>query len=131
MFDKKTKKTILDVAKAVIVLIIIATPILFLFFDDALALFLGLLFGSSVTFLMFVELAMTIKKAVQMEASRANAYTMSKYYLRFLIYGVVIFVSIKAPYINVIGTVIGLLSVKVVIYITNIIVQKKSKRKEE
>ncbi len=131
MMDAKTKKTIIDVAKFVVLFDIIATAIMFLFFQDGMALFLGLIFGSLVTLLMFVELAITIQKAVNMEASKANAYTTSKYYLRFIIYGVVIFVSIKAPYINVIGTVIGLLSVKVIIYITHIIVKKKSIRKEE
>ncbi len=131
MFDAKTKKTILDVGKFIILFIILSAIVLFLFINDPLPLFLGILFGSSVTFLMFVELAITIKKAVTMESSKANAYTMSKYYLRFLIYGIVIYVSIKAPYINVIGTVIGLLSVKVILYITNIIVTKNSNRKEE
>ncbi len=131
MFDANTKKTLLDVAKFVVTFDVIAAIILFLFIPEPLPLFLGLIFGSSVTFLMFVELAITIKKAVNMEEHRAKAYTMSKYYMRFLVYGVVIYVLIKACYISVIGTVIGLLSVKVVIYITNIIVQKNSKRKEE
>lgn len=132
MFDAKTKKTILDVFKFVVLFDLLIAAVFFVFFrKEAPGLTLGMIFGSLATFLMFVELALTIQKAVHMEKSRANAYTMSKYYLRFLIYGVVVFVSIKAPYINVVGTVIGLLSVKVVIYITNIIVQKNSKRKEE
>ncbi len=131
MLDKKTKKTIKDVAIYVFILDIIAAAVMYFFFEDGLRLIFGLVFGSLITLLMFVELAITIQKAVNMEASKANAYTTSKYYLRFLIYGVVIFVSIKAPYINVIGTVIGLLSVKVIIYITHIIVKKKSIRKEE
>ncbi len=131
MFDESTKKTILDVAKYVSIFNVIAAVILFLFIPEPLPLFLGLIFGSLATLLMFLELAVTIEKAVKMEKDRAKAYTASKYYLRVLIYGVVIFISIKASFINVIGTVIGLLSVKVVIYITNIIVQKNSKRKEE
>ncbi len=130
MFDSTTKKTILDVSKFVCFFNIIIFAIIFIFVDDPFPMILGVLFGSLTTLLMFVELAMTLEKSLKMKASTASAYTMGKYYIRFAIYGIVIFVSIKASYINVVGTVIGLLSVKTVIYIINILL-KKSKGKEE
>lgn len=127
----ETKKTIIDVLKAVIILVLIISVIFLFVFENSKTYILGLVFGASVSFLLFIELAITISKAVTMRAEKANSYTALKYNLRLLIFGVVIFISIKSPYINVIGTVIGLLSVKFVIYFINIFINKNSQRKEE
>ncbi len=131
VMDAKTKKTVIDLAKVVIIFDIVASIVIFLFAEDitgrkAIPLLLGFDFGSLITLLMFLELALTLEKAVKMEKDRANAYTAGKYYFRVLIYGIVIFISIKADYIDVIGTVVGLLSVKVIIYIKHIIFKKNS-----
>jgi hypothetical protein len=40
--------------------------------------------------------------------------------LRYVIYGVVLWVSIQADYIHVLGTVVGLLLIKVVLFTTNL-----------
>ncbi len=127
----ETKKTITDVLKAVVVLISISSAILFFVLNDPIPYILGLVFGASVSFLLFVELAITITKSVKMTPGKANAYTAFKYHLRLIIFGVVIFVSIKVPQVEAIGTIAGILSVKLVIYFINIFLSKKSQRKEE
>ncbi len=122
----EVKKTIKNLFKFVVIFNMLFALILFIFIAKPMPLFLGCVFGSSAAFLMFIELAITIQKAIMLEESKANAYAAAKYYLRFFVYGMVIFVSIKTSHINVIGTIIGLLSVKVIIYITNIVVNKNS-----
>ncbi|NLK72879.1 MAG: ATP synthase subunit I, partial [Clostridiales bacterium] len=73
--------------------------------------------GTLIAVLNFNLLSNTMEKAAQMAPERAQRYASSKYYIRFAIYGVVLYISIIAPYINEVGTIIGLLTVKLVILI--------------
>lgn len=103
--------------------------------DSPLPFTIGLLFGSIMALLNFRLLSLTLEKAIKMEPSRAQIYAGSRYTLRFVITGVVIFVSIKADHINVLGTVIGIISLKLVILATEFFHNSKLKiiqsRKEE
>lgn len=127
----ETKKTISDVFKAVLLLVLLISAGFFLFIPSYMPYILGLILGATVSFLGFIELAFTITKAVKMEPSKANAYSAFKYHLRLIIFAAVILASIKLPQLDVVGTIVGLLSVKLVIYIMNAFSQKKSNRKEE
>lgn len=128
---KEIKTTLLDVLKYLAIFLVPVLGLSFFLAPRPYAFMLGVIFGSLTSYLAFVELALTMTRAVKMQGLRSAIYVNAKYYLRLLIYGVVIYVSIKAPYIDVYGTVVGLLLVKLIIYITNIIFTKKSKRKEE
>lgn len=86
---------------------------------DALHLIYGLLFGFLIGILHFFELGTTLEKAVRMSPGKAQSYAVRKYIIRYVVTGIVIFVSVKAPYINVLGTILGLFSVKLAIYISN------------
>lgn len=71
-----------------------------------------------------------------MPPKKANSYATRHYFIRFVISGVVLFISIQAPYINIFGTIIGLLLIKFVIYFTNLFNDKEYfkniiRRKEE
>lgn len=68
----------------------------------------------------FRALALTLEKAVSMPSAKAQVYASSRYFIRFLTNGIVIFVSIRADYINVIGTIIGLIIIKLVVLGTNL-----------
>ena len=90
----------------IISLFLIKTPLPFL---------LGLIFGTIISILNFRLLALTIEKAVKLEPGKAQTYTASRYMIRYFIVGIVLYVSIKANYINVLGTAIGMLTLKFVI----------------
>ena len=99
---------------------------------------LGLLFGSLMACLNFVELKNTLKRAVVMSPDKAQAYASRKYFLRLGLVGVALFVSLKADYLSVIGTLVGLFSIKSVILWQYLITDTgfyrsvfNSKRKEE
>lgn len=103
---------------------------------EPMPMILGLIFGSLIGVLNFFELANTLKQAVYMPPNKAQSYTTGKYFFRYIVTAVVLYVSIVAPYINVIGTIIGLVSIKLIIMVTHMIGDKNYfrnifKRKED
>ncbi len=76
----------------------------------------GVFLGGAVAILMFMELGRTLQKAVTMSTGGAQAFTTMKYSLRFAVTAVVVLLALKAPYISDVGTILGLLSVKIVVW---------------
>ena len=64
-----------------------------------------------------------------MPSTKAQIYSSSQYLIRMVIMAVVIFVSVKNPIINVVGTLLGLISTKIVIFNKKLLIAKM-KRKE-
>lgn len=128
---EEIKKTLIDIFKYLVIFMIPALFLCFILMEKPYPFMLGMIFGALTSYLAFVELAVTMTKAVKMTSGKSAIYVNAKYYMRLLIFGIVIYVSIKAPYLDVYGTVVGLLSVKLIIYIANIFFSTKSKRKEE
>ncbi len=101
-----------------------------------MSLVIGLVFGALIAILNFVELSRTLQRAVHKKPADASAYTTFKYFIRFLIMAVVLYTAAVTDYIDLIGTIIGLLSVKLVVYTTHLLddrrfFKKIFKRKEE
>ncbi len=80
---------------------------------------IGLLFGASIAVLNFLELSKTLKIAVKKSPQGASTFAGIKYFVRFIVTGITLYVAITTPHINFLSTVIGLLSVKLVIYQTS------------
>ncbi|AOT70079.1 ATP synthase subunit I [Geosporobacter ferrireducens] len=89
-------------------------------FDKPLPFIYALIFGSLIGILNFRNLALTLEKAVRMTPGQAQVYAGSRYFIRYMINGIVIFVSIKADYLNVLGAVLGLFLIKFVVVVTNL-----------
>jgi hypothetical protein len=60
-----------------------------------------------------------------MSPRQAESYTVRRYFIRYIIYGVTIFLAIQVDLIGIIGTVLGLSLMKVVIYTTNLLDDKE------
>ncbi|MBK5252310.1 MAG: ATP synthase subunit I [Peptostreptococcaceae bacterium] len=99
------------------------------FLKEPLAFALGLVFGGLIGILNFVDLARTLERAVRMRMDKAKTFTALKYFIRYITMIIVLFVSIKADYINVIGTIIGLLLIKFVVLATNLFNNRDSQQK--
>lgn len=117
------------VTKGVIVYDLIAIILLLITSTFSKEMLLGLIFGTIIAVLNFRLLAITIEKSVTMPVSKAQIYSVGQFILRMTVTGVVLLVSVKAPYINVLGVAIGLLSPKFVI-LTKTFLIDKLKRKE-
>ena len=98
----------------------VAAIFFFILSDEPIPYVLGLIFGSAISVLNFMELSKTLSRAVSLSPDKAQGYATRKYLLRYVIYGVVLWVSIQADYIHVLGTIVGLLLIKVVLLTTNL-----------
>ncbi|HKL43041.1 MAG TPA: ATP synthase subunit I [Clostridia bacterium] len=104
---------------------VIIVIILIMIENQKFQLIAGVIFGTLIGILNFLELEKTLIKSAKMTPNKAQSYATKKYFLRYGIAGVVLLISIKASYINIAGTVIGLLLLKFVIMFTNLFNDKK------
>ncbi len=111
--------------KWVLIIDLVLIALFFLLSKEPLSWAYGFIFGGLIGLLNFIELGKTLEKAITMNPRRAQAYTASKYFIRYILTAVVLLVSLKADYINVVGTIIGLLLVKFVIIATNLFNDKQ------
>jgi phosphate/sulfate permease len=109
---KVTQKSI---AKRVVIANTVVGLAGLLFIKPTMPFIMGLLFGTIVSVLNFRLLSLTIARAVTMHPERARKFTVSRYMIRYVLTALVILVSINSPDINVLGTAIGLITLKLVI----------------
>lgn len=97
---------------------------------------LGLVFGTALGVLNFKQLGATLEKAVTMTPAKAQTYVSIHYFIRFSLVAVALVVSIASDQIHILGMAAGLLTVKMVIYMTQLFSENQKlsnifKRKEE
>lgn len=124
------------IIKKLIAIDLIIIGISYVVVSKPMPFILGIIFGSAISVLNFIELANTLSRAITMPQDKAQSFTVIKYFIRYIVTAVVIYVSIIAPYINVIGTIIGLFIIKIIILVTNLLSDKNYfrnifKRKED
>lgn len=113
---KKVQFNIIRIHVLVICLLIILSIFLF---EDYMPIVKGFVFGGSIGVLNFLLLGNTIVKALKKNSRSATVFVRINYFVRYIIIGVVLFVSVKAEYINAISVLIGLLLVKYIIVFVN------------
>ncbi|QZY55520.1 ATP synthase subunit I [Crassaminicella profunda] len=110
----------LKIFKYTIIIMIVLSIGFAICIQNPLPMILGLIFGTLINMLNFRALALTLERAVHMVPRQAQLYTSSRYFIRYITSAVVIFVGIKADYLNVIGVIIGLVMIKIIILVTNL-----------
>lgn len=126
----KKKNKLVETRQSIIVKTLILAGLMlilvvFLKINDKLGVNLGIIFGVGISILNFIELEKTLINSTRMNPSRAQSYATKKYFLRYIVVAVTLFVSLQASYINVVGTIIGLLLLKFVIMFTNLFNDKE------
>lgn len=111
---------IIKILKRVIIISFFIIGFSFIIFSKPYPIIMGYIFGVLISMLSFKLLDMTINRAIKMSPAKASGYSMFHYFLRFFIYFIVLTVSAIADYLNFPATVIGLLMVKFVIFISTI-----------
>jgi len=97
------------IIKTVIVALIPLTSSLVM---GKIAAFLGLIFGLSISILLFHLKRINIENSLQMTASKANTYIRNRYFINYLIYFVVLAVAYQRDGINFLAVVVGILLLK-------------------
>lgn len=126
--DIKVQQEVNEVSKGICVYAVIVGLISFIISKEPIHIILGVVFGSIIAILNFRLLAITMEKAVDYSPGKAQAYSGIRYLVRMFIVAAVVFVSVKNPNINVIGTVLGLISTQIVIFIKKLIISRISRK---
>ena len=124
----KVQQEVNEVTKGIVIYAVIASLILSILTKETIQSILGVVFGSIIAILNFRLLALTMEKAVDYSPGKAQAYSGIRYLIRMFIVAAVVFVSVKNPNINVIGTVLGLISTQIVIFIKKLIISRISRK---
>jgi len=112
------------ILKVFVIIDLILFGLSFVFIKEPVPFILGLIFGSLISILNFMELGNTLNRAVTMAPDKAQSFTTVKYFIRYIVTAVVLYVSIVAPYINVLGTILGLVIIKIIILVMNLLSDK-------
>ena len=100
------------VVKNAILITAVGAILTFFLSKNYIPYLMGMLFGFLIAVLCFQQMSMAISKAVNLPPEKAQIFIGIRYFIRLFIYGLVIYISIKADYINLLGTIFGLLSLK-------------------
>lgn len=88
----------------------------------------GILFGSLTASLMFWQTFRSVEKAVSLSPAAAQRHIMLRYFARMIVYAAVLFASIKAEHIHLIGVLIGLSSIKISVLLIAVMGKRKKFR---
>ena len=91
---------------------------------------LGIIFGLVFSILKLMLMKNAIKKAITMPEAKAQKYANGQYMIRYVLTGVVLVVAALLSTTFLLGTFLGLMSMKVAAY-TQIAFQKHDEKKEE
>lgn len=75
----------------------------------------GLAFSTSINVLNFRLMGITFERSVNMPQNKAVGYVVTNYFIRYIIYGIMLTVSAVADYISFYTAILGLFMVKIVI----------------
>ncbi|MDD7363216.1 MAG: ATP synthase subunit I [Peptoniphilus sp.] len=116
MRDRFTNEYIAMTAGAML----IVAGIMAITIRDSKPYILGWIFGCLISMAMFKLMFFTLTRAVEKTEKDATTFTRIHYFLRFLLYAVVLVVAAKAEYLSLATTFFGLLAVKNVILMRNL-----------
>jgi hypothetical protein len=115
---KELRKTEFFVIKYTIILNLFLAVISLIFFDKRTAF--GLLVGSVMGIVNFHLLAISLQKSVSFTPTKAQAYMVVQYIFRYILWFTVFYIALKRPDVNLLTTIIGMLTIKFVILVSNI-----------
>lgn len=126
--DIKVQQEVKEITKGICIYTIIIGIISLIISKQPIQVILGVVFGSIIAILNFRLLAIAIEKSIDLSPGRAQVFTGIRYLIRMFIVVVVVLISVKNPNIHVIGTILGLVSTQVVIFIKKMIISRISRK---
>lgn len=120
----------ISIIKRSLILLLIGIIAIFIFASQPKPYIYGLVFGMIINILNFRLMSLSIKKALSLNEGAAQKYAMGNYLVRYLIYGIVLYIGAVADHINLLAVVVGFFTVKVIIISDTFYEQFKVKRKD-
>lgn len=119
------RKLVKEVAIYSTLLNVIAAVVAIVWFRPLLPVLCGLLLGLAFGIWNFNALSNAITKSVQLNAGSATTFVSTRYFMRFVLTGVVLAVAVIVPSVfNIYATAFGMLSIRFVIYWINLFNKK-------
>lgn len=115
------KDLIQKIFKRVLIWSVLVIILIFFFKKDVKAGILGYIFGVLISMLNFLLLKQSVERSVKMNPANASRYGKTQYFIRMMIQGLVLIIGAKADYLDFLMVVLGLLMVKIVITLSNVI----------
>lgn len=84
----------------------------------------GLLYGTVISLLNFLQLSLTMKKAVKMDVFSAKKYAFYRYTLRYVLTLILLIIPLKTPLLNFYAACLGVFIIKMVIFAEVIFTKK-------
>ena len=120
----------ISIIKRSLILLLVGIIAIFIFASQPKPYIYGLVFGMIINILNFRLMSLSIKKALSLNEGAAQKYAMGNYLVRYLIYGIVLYIGAVADHINLLAVVVGFFTVKVIIISDTFYEQFKVKRKD-
>lgn len=117
---KKDKDFIFKYIRVAIILAIVSSLIIVIFFGFRKDLLLGLYLGTLISVLFFRLMYRNAIKAVEKDAKASKRFTINNYYLRLLLYGIILYAAYKNPNFDFYTTAIGFTMIKFSILIVEV-----------
>ncbi len=95
--------------------------------QDKMGYLKGVCFGTLFSILKLQLIDRTFNKIVHMPPKRAQSYSLINYVARYVLTGIVLLVSALEPSIHILGTVVGLLTMKLAVFISLLHSKRKDK----
>lgn len=113
---RETKIFVIKWSMIVMVTLCVATLIFF----DARSSF-GFFVGGMMSIINFNLLSLSLQKAVKFSPLKAKIYVFVNYIFRYILWFISFYIALKRPDVNLLTTIIGMLTVKLVILASNIL----------
>ncbi len=115
------KGLLAKINKAVVLLSTFIVGLLAILFKESKPLIMGYIFGATISILSLYLINDSINRLIVMEPTRATRNARKSYFIRFIIYAVVLIVSALADYLNILTALLGLTMVKNSILLLNFV----------
>lgn len=126
----QTEQYMLKIFKVTLAVILFETLVILIFFNTPLRLIFGLLFGYIFSLIFFRLIYLNVSRAVDMSVSKAKRYMTLNYAARYIITGAVLVIAGLYSQLSLFTCFLGLLSVKLAIYLNNFVEMYQDKQKK-
>lgn len=118
---RQLNQTLVELLIGIIILTILIGLLGIIFSKNPLNFCIGVLIGGGSAAILAISMLLTVEKQLDLPMKEGMNYARRNVVLRFIFMGVIVLCGIRIPVINEIGLVLGLLSLKVSVYIRPII----------
>lgn len=122
---QRLNETVRKVTAYTLVLLGVVSLAFLFFSSNPLRQIYGLGAGGCLGLFAFIDLKNSLVKSSTMKPQKAKAYAAFRYFLRFLVVGIVFVLVFKSPDTGVLGSVVGFSTIKVVVYATHLFDDKE------